>query len=179
MLLLITSAHPTLQPRRTPSLGRLVQPRHFSSVEQTIRSGMPWASDNDCFQGNPAVFRLTEPCSSDGTPSAPSLPVPVNDVLGLVDSRGHRPLFGLDLLATQLACGFDGVRHPNCFDDPTAVDTDAQGGPADIETARDRPGAINDCAAEWGERFRASIVRDHDHVNSGCLPDRMMKSERV
>lgn len=51
MLLLVTSAHPTLQPHRTPSLGRLVQPRHFSSLEDTIRSGMPWASDNDCFQG--------------------------------------------------------------------------------------------------------------------------------
>lgn len=51
MLLLVTSAHPTLQPHRTPSLGRLVQPRHFSSIEQTVRSGMPWAADNDCFQG--------------------------------------------------------------------------------------------------------------------------------
>jgi len=51
MLLLVTSAHPTLQPHRTPSLGRLVQPRHYSSLEQTVRSGMPWAADNDCFQG--------------------------------------------------------------------------------------------------------------------------------
>jgi hypothetical protein len=51
MLLLVTSAHPTLQPHRTPSLGRLVQPRHFSSVQQTILSGMAWAADNDCFQG--------------------------------------------------------------------------------------------------------------------------------
>jgi hypothetical protein len=51
MLLLVTSAHPTLQPHRTPSLGRLVQPRHYSSLEETIRSAMPWAVDNDCFQG--------------------------------------------------------------------------------------------------------------------------------
>lgn len=51
MLLLVSSAHPTLQPHRTPSLGRLVQPRHFSSVTQTALSGMPWAADNDCFQG--------------------------------------------------------------------------------------------------------------------------------
>jgi hypothetical protein len=51
MLLLVTSAHPTLQPHRTPSLGRLVQPRHFSSLPQTILSGWPWAADNDCFQG--------------------------------------------------------------------------------------------------------------------------------
>jgi hypothetical protein len=51
MLLLVTSAHPTLQPHRTPSLGRLVQPRHFSSLQPTILTGMPWAADNDCFQG--------------------------------------------------------------------------------------------------------------------------------
>jgi hypothetical protein len=50
MLPLVTSAHPTLQPHRTPSLGRLVQPRHFSSLEHTILSGMPWAADNDCFR---------------------------------------------------------------------------------------------------------------------------------
>jgi hypothetical protein len=60
MLLLVTSAHPTLQPHRTPSLGRLVQPRHFSSLEETIRSGMAWAADNDCFQGNRPLFRLAE-----------------------------------------------------------------------------------------------------------------------
>jgi hypothetical protein len=51
MLLLVTQAALTLEPHRTPSLGRLVQPRHFSTVEHTIRSGMPWAADNDCFQG--------------------------------------------------------------------------------------------------------------------------------
>lgn len=49
MLLLVTQAAPTLERHRTPSLGRLVQPRHFSSVERTIRSGMPWAADNDVF----------------------------------------------------------------------------------------------------------------------------------
>jgi hypothetical protein len=58
MLLLVTSAHPTLQPHRTPSLGRLVQPRHFSSLQPTILSGMPWAADNDCFQGNRPLFHL-------------------------------------------------------------------------------------------------------------------------
>ncbi len=51
MLLLVTQAHSTLEPHHTPSLGRLVQPRHFSTLEQTIRSGWRWAADNDCFQG--------------------------------------------------------------------------------------------------------------------------------
>lgn len=54
-VLMVTSAQPSLErdhgaPER-PHLGRLVQPRHTSSVEKTASSGMPWAADNDCFQG--------------------------------------------------------------------------------------------------------------------------------
>jgi hypothetical protein len=56
--LLVTTAHSSLaehrDPRtgsRHPNLGRLVQPRHCSSVERTAAAGIPWAADNDCFQG--------------------------------------------------------------------------------------------------------------------------------
>ena len=57
MKLLVTSAHPTLLAEATPhlgryqrgGLGRLIQPRHYSSIEQTAESGMPWAADNDAF----------------------------------------------------------------------------------------------------------------------------------
>lgn len=34
-----------------PNLGRLIQPRHTSSIEKTAQTGIPWAADNDCFQG--------------------------------------------------------------------------------------------------------------------------------
>ena len=34
-----------------PNLGRLVQPRHYSSVEATASAGIPWAADNDAFGG--------------------------------------------------------------------------------------------------------------------------------
>jgi hypothetical protein len=51
MLLLVTLAAPTLEPHRTPSLGRLVQPRHCPNLAQTLTTHMPWAADNDCFQG--------------------------------------------------------------------------------------------------------------------------------
>lgn len=51
MILLVTSAHPTLRQYRQEHLGRLIQPRHYSSIEATAGSGMPWAADNDCFQG--------------------------------------------------------------------------------------------------------------------------------
>jgi hypothetical protein len=58
-LLLVTTAQPSLishvDPRDTsrvhPNLGRLIQPRHTSSIEQTAAAGIPWAADNDCFQG--------------------------------------------------------------------------------------------------------------------------------
>lgn len=50
MILLVTSAHPTLRQYRQEHLGRLIQPRHYSSIEATAASGMPWAADNDCFQ---------------------------------------------------------------------------------------------------------------------------------
>jgi hypothetical protein len=56
--LLVTSAHPTLQQYRKEHLGRLVQPRHYSSVYETAQSGMPWAADNDAFKDfKPDAYR--------------------------------------------------------------------------------------------------------------------------
>jgi hypothetical protein len=56
--LFVTTAHPSLAEHRDPqtgelhrNLGRLVQPRHYSSVHLTANAGIPWAADNDCFQG--------------------------------------------------------------------------------------------------------------------------------
>jgi hypothetical protein len=57
--LLVTTAHPSLLQHPDPDtdapvhrhLGRLLQPRHTSSVEATAAAGIPWACDNDCFQG--------------------------------------------------------------------------------------------------------------------------------
>jgi DNA invertase Pin-like site-specific DNA recombinase len=57
-IMLVTTAHPSLYEHPGPSgesvhpmLGRLVQPRHTSSVADTAAAGIPWAADNDCFQG--------------------------------------------------------------------------------------------------------------------------------
>lgn len=55
MKLLVTSAHPslsqhTLDGELHPNLGRLIQPRHTSSIEKTSAAGIAWAADNDCFQ---------------------------------------------------------------------------------------------------------------------------------
>lgn len=49
MRLLVTSAHPTLLRYPQTHLGRLVQPRHYSSIEETAHAGIPWAADNDAF----------------------------------------------------------------------------------------------------------------------------------
>lgn len=49
MILLVTKSLPEIQ--RKPGLGRLFQPRHVNSVDATVEAGIPWAADNDAFQG--------------------------------------------------------------------------------------------------------------------------------
>lgn len=57
--LLTTTAHPTMYQHADPdtgadvheNLGRLITPRHTSSIELTAEAGLTWAADNDCFQG--------------------------------------------------------------------------------------------------------------------------------
>jgi hypothetical protein len=63
-LMLVTTAHPNFAEHPAPNghgvhpmLGRLIQPRHTSSIEATGAAGIPWAADNDCFQGlDPAAY---------------------------------------------------------------------------------------------------------------------------
>lgn len=56
-LLLVTTSHPSLGDhadetgRVHPNLGRLIQPRHYPRIADTSLAGIPWAADNDCFQG--------------------------------------------------------------------------------------------------------------------------------
>lgn len=49
MLLLVTTGHPDMERYASPCLGRLVQPRHYSSVAKTANEGYTWAADNDAF----------------------------------------------------------------------------------------------------------------------------------
>lgn len=51
MLLLATQAEPQMIEHAHPSLGRLIQPRHYNALAATIARGVPWAADNDCYQG--------------------------------------------------------------------------------------------------------------------------------
>jgi hypothetical protein len=51
MLLLATQAELQMRAHRHPNLGRLLQPRHYPRAAATARSGVPWAADNDAFNG--------------------------------------------------------------------------------------------------------------------------------
>jgi hypothetical protein len=51
MLLLATQAMPQMRAHAHPNLGRLVTPRHYPTLLDTVRAGVPWAADNDGFQG--------------------------------------------------------------------------------------------------------------------------------
>jgi hypothetical protein len=55
MRLLVTTGHPDMSRFAHPALGRLIQPRHTSSIEATDAAGIAWAADNDCFQGLDAI----------------------------------------------------------------------------------------------------------------------------
>lgn len=62
MILLVTTGHPDMGRYRHAHLGRLVQPRHYSSIRQTAAGGIPWAADNDAFNtfDAPAFVRMLD-----------------------------------------------------------------------------------------------------------------------
>lgn len=51
VLILVHTAHPQAMQHCGPGFGRLLSPRQFSRVSDTAEAGIPWAADNDCFQG--------------------------------------------------------------------------------------------------------------------------------
>ena len=52
MLLLATQALPQTREYAHPNLGRLLTPRHFSRIADTLAEGWPVACDNDCFNAS-------------------------------------------------------------------------------------------------------------------------------
>lgn len=62
VLLLVTTGHPDMVRYAHPNLGRLVQPRHYSSIARTAAEGIPWAADNDAFKNfdAPAFDRMLD-----------------------------------------------------------------------------------------------------------------------
>ena len=95
-LMLVTTAHPNFTEHAGPNgepvhpmLGRLIQPRHTSSIEATGAVGIPWAADNDCFQGldAPAFEAMLD--RIEGVPGCLFVTVP--DVVG--DAQATAELF--------------------------------------------------------------------------------------
>jgi hypothetical protein len=89
-LLLVTSARSSLMEHqrddvRPAHLGRLIQPRHVSCIEQTDADGWPWAADNDCFRGFDHV--AFEKMLDRIVPVAGWLPDRVGDTMRLVQPR--------------------------------------------------------------------------------------------
>lgn len=78
MILLTTSAHPTMVATRRRVLGRdlhgrLLTPRYYSASVATARSGIPWAADNDAFStlDLDAFERMVETLAEPWFPRAP------------------------------------------------------------------------------------------------------------
>jgi hypothetical protein len=51
LLLMTTAALPQLEQHNRPNLGRLITPRHYPRLADTLTAGYPTAADNDCRQG--------------------------------------------------------------------------------------------------------------------------------
>lgn len=73
---LVCASLPQLERERAPWVGRMVQPRHCSRLEDTAASGFQWAADNGAFAGfNARTFqRMAERCH--GVPSCLFVVVP-------------------------------------------------------------------------------------------------------
>ena len=80
MLLLTTSAHPTMLQWAHPHHGRLLTPRHYNAAPATAAAGISWAVDNDGYNGVDldAFERMVEQLA--GLPGCRFVSVP--DVVG-------------------------------------------------------------------------------------------------
>jgi len=80
VLLLTTSAHPTMLQWAHPHHGRLLTPRHYNAAPATAAAGISWAVDNDGYNGVDldAFERMVEQLA--GLPGCRFVSVP--DVVG-------------------------------------------------------------------------------------------------
>lgn len=62
MLLLTTASQSQIERFAHPNIGRLVQPRCFTTLGRTAERGFPWAADNDAFGtfDEPAFVRMLD-----------------------------------------------------------------------------------------------------------------------
>ena len=87
MLLLATQAHPQMHDYAHPNLGRLLTPRHFPRLADTLAEGWPTAADNDCFYGYrpEAIARMFE-----AIVEWPSVLARIHKAWAVLEPRYHR-----------------------------------------------------------------------------------------
>ena len=90
MLLLVTTDHEHIAAQRHPNLGRLVQPRSYPRIRDTANAGIPWAADNDAFNGwdSEAAYRWHRMLDAlEDLPGCRFVTVP--DVVADADATAH------------------------------------------------------------------------------------------
>lgn len=100
MIVLVHKAHESLARWSGPNVGRLLSPRQFSRAADTAESGMPWAADNDCFQGLDADAYRAMLAAIHGLPGCVFVVAP--DVVS--DWQATRACF-VEWHAALMACG--------------------------------------------------------------------------
>jgi hypothetical protein len=88
-LILVHTAHPQAVEHAGDGFGRLLSPRQFARAADTAETGIPWAADNDCFQGLDPVAYTRMLTAIHGLPGGLFVTVP--DVVG--DAQATLDLF--------------------------------------------------------------------------------------
>lgn len=91
MLILVHTAHPQAVQHSGDGFGRLLSPRQYARAKDTAEAGIPWAADNDCFQGLDPVAYTRMLDAIQGLPGCRFVTVP--DVVG--DAWSTAELFEL------------------------------------------------------------------------------------
>jgi hypothetical protein len=87
MLLLATQAHPQMREYAHPNLGRLLTPRHFPRLHETLAEGFPVAAENDCFHAyRPEAIALMFEAIAEW----PTLNARIAHAWGALNPRHHR-----------------------------------------------------------------------------------------
>jgi hypothetical protein len=123
-LLLVTTALPSLYEHPGsdgqavhPHLGRLLQPRHFNSAPATAAAGIPWAADNDCFQGLDPDEYIAMLDALKGIPDCRFVTVPDR----VADARETARLFEIWAPAVERRCLPVGLVLQNGIDEPDVM----------------------------------------------------------
>lgn len=165
MLLLVTTGHPDMDRYRHPCLGRLVQPRHYSSIRLTAEQGIPWAADNDCFQGLNEPEYLAMLAKIRGLPGCLFVTVP--DVVG--DHAATLELWGAWRGRVDQPAAF--VLQDGCDEIPSDADAVFVGGSTEFKMGAQAARLVGEAKRRglWAHMGRVNSGRRIQYANAiGC-----------